>query len=250
VSIPKSIIRLSPDPDGFGDTLDKLQAEDFSSEVPVQHTHSDYEDNEIGLYVGVWDTETMLEAGGPYACDEFMWLIEGECHIRNNKTGEIETVKAGTPFVIPRGYDCQWHQPGYLRKFYVISEHPGEEIPAAPVHEGIVIPKADAVLTEVAEDAPFASSSGARPRQNVCYKDKTGRFFSGTWAAEAFESGQRPFPYNAFAYVQDGSITLTYAEGAVQEFNAGDAIFIPEGVECSASVANSVRLTFAVIKPD
>lgn len=248
--IPKSIIRLSPDPEGFGDTLDKLEAADFSSEVPVQHTHSDYEDDEIGLYVGVWDTEAMLEAGGPYACDEFMWLIEGECHIRNNRTGEIASVKAGMPFVIPKGYDCQWYQPGYLRKFYVISEHPGEEMPAASAHEGIVIPKADDVLAEVGEDTLFAISSGARPRQNVCYKDTMGRFFSGTWVAEAFESGQHRFPYNAFAYVQDGSITLTDAEGVVQEFNAGDALFIPEGVECGATVGSSVRLTFAVIKPD
>lgn len=223
----KSIIRLSPDPEGFGETPDELDATDFSSDVPVQHTHSYYEDDEIGLYVGLWDTETMVEAGGPYACDEFMWLIEGECQIRNNRTGEIETVKAGTPFVIPRGYDCQWHQPGYLRKFYVISEHPGEEIPAAPAHEGIVIPK-----------------------QNVCYKDTTGRFYSGTWASGAFASGLRPFPYNEFAYVYDGSITLTDTKGAAQEFTAGDAFFIPEGVECDAAVASNVRLYITVIKPD
>jgi uncharacterized cupin superfamily protein len=243
----KSIIRLSPDPEGFGDTPDELKTEDFNSDVPVQHTHSNYEDDEIGLYVGLWDTESMVEAGGPYACDEFMWLIEGECRIRNNRTGVIETVKAGTPFVIPRAYDCQWHQPGYLRKFYVISEHPGEEIPAAPTNEGILIPKADAVLTEVAEDAPFAISSGARPRQNICYKNSTGKFFSGTWACEAFESGQRPFPYNEFAFVEHGSITLTDAEGAAQVFNAGDAFFIPQGVRCSAAVANSVCLIIAVI---
>ena len=246
----KSIIRLSPDPEGFGETPDKLAGEDFSSDVPVQHTHSDFEDDEIGLYVGLWDTDTMVEAGGPYACDEFMWLIEGECQIRNNITGKIETVKAGTPFVIPKGYDCQWHQPGYLRKFFVISEHPGEEIPLAPAHEGIVIPKADAILTEITEDAPFEITSGARPQHNICYKDTTDRFFSGTWASEAFESGQRPFPYNEFAYVQDGSITLTGAEGADHVFNAGDAFFIPEGVECDATVVNSVRLYIAVIKPD
>jgi hypothetical protein len=221
-----SFIRLSPDPEGFGDTPDKLEAEDFSSDVPLQHTHSDFEDDEIGLYVGLWDTETMVETGGPYACDEFMWLIEGECQIRNNRTGEIETVKAGTPFVIPRGYDCQWHQPGYLKKFYVISEHPGEEVPAAPAHEGIVIPK-----------------------HNVCYKDTTGRFYSGIWASGAFASGQRPFPHNEFAYVEDGSITLTGADGDAQVFNAGDAFFIPEGVECDATVSDSVRLVIAVVKP-
>ena len=69
----RSMIRLSPDPEGFGETPDKLEAGDFHSDVPVPHTHSDYEDDEIGLYVGLWDTEAMVEAGGPYACDEFMW---------------------------------------------------------------------------------------------------------------------------------------------------------------------------------
>jgi uncharacterized cupin superfamily protein len=233
---------------GFGASPDTLEAEDFSSDIPVQHTHSDYEDDEIGLYVGLWDTASMVEAGGPYPCDEFMWLIEGECQIRNNRTGAIETVEAGTAFVIPKAYDCQWHQTGYLRKFYVISEHPGEEIPAVPAHEGVVIPQADAILTDVADGDPFAISTGARPQQKICYEDTTNRFFAGTWAAEAFESRQRPFPYNEFAYVQDGSITLTDTEGVDHVFNVGDAFFIPEGVECSATVANSVRLYIAVIK--
>ena len=117
-------------------------------------------------------------------------------------------------------------------------------------HEGIVIPKADAMLSEIDDDAPFQVTCGAGPQQNVCYKDTTGRFFSGTWASEDFESKQRPFPYNAFACVQDGSITLTEAELAAQVFNAGDAFFIPQGVECDATVANSVRLYIAVVKSD
>jgi len=36
----KSIIRLNPDPEGFGETPDELDATDFSSAVPLQHTHS------------------------------------------------------------------------------------------------------------------------------------------------------------------------------------------------------------------
>lgn len=249
VSNKKTILRLSREPAEFGETADVLEAEDFSSEVPLQHTHSDYEDDEIGLYVGLWDTEPMVEAGGPYACDEFMWLIEGECQIRNNRTGEVETVKAGTPFVIPRGYDCQWQQHGYLRKYYVISEHPEEEIPTEPVYEGILVPMADAVLVEAEEDSPFAITSGARPRQNIFYRDATGRFLTGAWACEAFESVQRPFAYHEFAYVQDGTITLTGDEGAEHVFNSGDAFFIPEGVPCSATVEDSVLLYFAIVKP-
>jgi uncharacterized cupin superfamily protein len=245
----KSIIRLSPGPVGFGDTPDALDAEDFASDIPLQHTHSDYEDDGIGLYVGLWDTGTMVETGGPYACDEFMWLIEGECQIRNNRTGEVETVRAGQPFIIPKGYDCQWQQTGYLRKYFLISEHPNEEIPPTPAHEGIVIPKADATLTEATEDAPFAITSGAKPQQNLCYTDTKGRFFSGTWASEAFESEQRAFPYFEFAFVYEGSITLTNADGSEQAFDAGDAFFIPQGVVCNATVEGSVRLFFAATKP-
>jgi len=245
-----SIIRLNRDPEGFGDSADALEAEDFSSEVPVQHTHSNFEDDDIGLYVGLWDTESMVETGGPYACDEFMWLIEGECQIRNKQSGEIETVKAGTPFIIPKGYDCQWQQTGYLRKYFVISEHPDEAIPATPTHDGIVIPKADAILTEAAEDAPFAIKSGASPQQNLCYKDTSGRFFAGTWACEAFESEQRPFPHYEFAVVCKGSITLTTAGGVAEKFDADDAFFVPKGVVCKASVADNARLYFAVIKSD
>lgn len=244
----KTIIRLTATPEGFGETPDELTQDMFASEIPLQHSHSDFENDDIGLYVGVWDTETMVEAAGLYGMDEFMWLLEGECQIKNNKTGELETVKAGQPFVIPKGYDCQWHQTGYLRKFFVISEHPEEEIPAAPTYEGVIIPKADAPLSEQTEDQPFAVTTGAAPQHHVAYTDVKGKFTSGTWATEAFESEQRPFPYNEFAYVQDGSITLTDAQGNAHVFNAGDAFFIPEGTECSAAVANSVSVIFTVVK--
>ena len=128
--------------------------------------------------------------------------------------------------MIPRGYDCQWHQTGYLRKFYVISEHPGEAIPAVPAHEGIVIPK-----------------------NGVSYTDTTGRFWSGTWSSETFEAELQTYPYHEFAYVEDGSITLTDADGTAQDFNAGDAFFIPEGVECAVTVSDAVRLCITVVKP-
>ncbi|MGI9200315.1 MAG: cupin domain-containing protein [Woeseiaceae bacterium] len=222
----KLIIRLNPDPDGFGNTPDELEAADFSSDVPLQHSHSVYENDDIGLYVGVWDTDAMLEVGGPYACDEFMWLLEGECHIKNNATGEVEVVNAGTPFVIPKGYDCQWQQPGYLRKYYVISEHPSEEIPAAPAHEGIVV-----------------------PQENISYQDVTGRFYSGMRTLDANVSERQAYPHNEFACIKDGSITLTDEHGASQEFVAGDAYFIPQGVVCSVAVEKSVSMYIAVIQP-
>ena len=221
-----SIIRLNPDPDGFGDKPDELEAASFSSDIPLQHSHSVYEDDDIGLYVGVWDTEAMVEAGGPYACDEFMWLLEGQCDIRNNKTGDIETVKAGRPFVIPKGYDCQWQQSGYLRKYYVISEHPVEGLPAQPAHDGIVI-----------------------PREDMSYEDTTGRFYSGLRTLEAHVSELLAHPHNEFACIKSGSITLTDERGVNHEFEAGDAYFIPQGVLCSIAVEARVSMYIALIQP-
>lgn len=125
---------------------------------------------------------------------------------------------------------------------------PEESIPAKPTIEGIIIPKIDATLTEASVDVPFVLTCGSAPQQNVCYTDVTGKFTTGTWASDAFESEQRPFPYNEFAYVQQGSMTLTYADGSAEVFNVGDAFFIPEGTACNAAVAAKARLSFAVIK--
>ncbi len=43
----------------------QLDPADFQSELPQQHIHVYYEDEEIGLSVGVWDTTSMQEAFGP-----------------------------------------------------------------------------------------------------------------------------------------------------------------------------------------
>jgi uncharacterized cupin superfamily protein len=244
----KAIIRLCPQPEGFGEKPDELAAEMFASALPVQHSHDYYEDEDLGLYVGVWDTTDMIEAAGPYATDEFMWLLAGEAAIKNSKTGEMETAKAGEAFVIPRGYDCQWHQVGYLRKYYMISENPKEEIPGQAALEGIAFARADANLELMAASAPFVLKGEAVQKAQDCYVDATGKFLCGTWECGAFESESRPFPHYEFAYVQEGSITLTDASGETHVFAAGDAFFVPQGLVCFGQSAARVRLFYAVLR--
>lgn len=247
--LDRTIIRLTANPEGFGETADDVTQEMFASSVPKQHSYEYFVDEDLGFYVGVWDTNDMIEPAGPYACDEFMWLIEGEAEIMNSKTGVREKAKAGEAFVIPKGYDCQWHQKGYLRKFFVISEHPEEPLPEVPSHEGILIPKADAPLTPVTNSVPFAVIAGASSLENICYTDTTGKFVSGTWHSEAFEAQARPFPHHQFFIVNDGSICLSDEAGIEHLFTAGDAFFIPEGVICSAQVSDSVTVFFASLRP-
>ncbi len=258
MSNPK-IIRLSPNPQDFGHIRDEVASQLFASELPVQHTHVYYEDENLGLYIGVWDTSTMIEAATPSPCDEFMYLLEGEVEIKNSKTGTMEKVQAGEAFVIPKGYDCQWHQTGYLRKFFVISEHPDEEIPTTPVVEGIIKLKVDnssqmAMQNSTGVDieetkTPFVIK-GKAPAQKYqhYYKDHTGNFMAGTWQSEAFKTEMQPSPRNEFVYLQSGSLIITEQEGDEQEFKAGDAFFVPQGALCSWRATGDVRTFYAILQ--
>lgn len=227
----KKIISLSANPAGFGQEPDPLEPQMFASDLPVQHTHSYYENDALGLYVGVWDTTGMMETPGPYACDEFMWLLEGEVAIKNSKNGTLEKVQAGEAFVIPRGYDCQWQQPGYLRKFFVISEHPEESVPITPVVDGIV---------------KLADSPGQE--KTVCYEDSRGRFTVGYWQKNACESGATDMLYNHFVYIREGSLSLEDEDGGLHNFDTDDAFFVPEGVFCKWQCTKDLHAFYVTVK--
>jgi uncharacterized cupin superfamily protein len=216
--VVKEIIRLSSAPVGFGDTADELEPAMFDSPVPVQHTHSYFEDEELGLYVGLWDTTSVIEVAGPYACDEFMWLLQGEVGIRNNKTGTVETVRAGEAFVIPQGYDCQWQQQGYLRKFFVIYEPPGESQGDVTAAEGIVRP-------QLSVDIDLQ----AGPHKSVTYQNRAGRFCTDSWQSNAFESDAMSKLYHQFVYVVEGCLCVKDDSGAEHNFESGEAVFLPQG---------------------
>ena len=191
----------------------------FDSAMPVQHTHSYFEDEELGLYVGVWDTTSMTETAGPYACEEFMWLLQGEVGIRNNKNGAVETVRAGEAFVIPMGYDCQWQQNGYLRKFFVIYEPPGESQEGFSEAEGIVRP-------QLSTGADLL----AGPHKSVSYRNGGGRFCTESWQSNAFESAVKSNPYHQFVYIVEGCLCVEDPMGVEHNFEAGEAVFLPQAI--------------------
>ena len=228
----KKIIRLSASPAGFGQQQDPLEPQMFASDMPTQHTHLYYEDDALGLYVGVWDTTDMVETAGAYACDEFMWLLEGEVEIKNTKTGAMEKVRAGEAFVIPKGYDCQWHQTGYLRKYFVISEHPEEDIPQSPVVEGIVrLP-------------PGCVGENSR----VCYEDSTGKFTAGVLRHNSLAPKMSATAYHQFVAVSEGSVSLTDEVGEQHTFDAGEAFFVPRGTVCSWYSESGVTAFYTTVK--
>jgi len=228
------IIKLTAKPIGFGDVADKLTPDMFVSKLPIQHSHSFYENDEIGLYIGVWDTTDMVEVAGPYPCDEFMTIIEGAVEVKNNSTLKHETVLAGESFVIPKGYDCQWHQSGYLRKFYVISEHPLETIPDVNSDIGVI---------------KFQANKHCWEQKQAQYQDVKGRFVAGVEQHKSMDLAQTDTNNHLFVYLKSGALTLTESNGTVHNFKASDAFFIPAGTCCSWHASLPLVKHFVEIAP-
>jgi len=234
------VIKLISNPEGFGEVTDELEEGMFESPLPKQHTHSYFEDEALGLYIGVWDTTDMVETAAPYACDEFMTIIEGAVEIKNKQTGIVETVMAGESFVIPQGYDCQWHQQGYLRKFYVIYEPPTEAIPESPVYEHIIYINEKSAL-------PWQETSNGFNKK-LQYQSHNQKFTSGVWQGKDFNTSIIAFPYNEFISLKQGSLICTDDKGIEHKINAGEALFVPQGTRCSWQAQGKISLHFVQIK--
>lgn len=206
-----NIIRMSGSPEGFGEKPDELSQEMFSSSLPVQHSHSYFEDESIGLYVGVWDTTDMVETSGPYPCEEYMVLIEGCAEIENAESRSVDTVIANEGFLIPKGYNCQWHQKGYLRKFYVIYENE------------------NAVNTTDSYDGITKIKNNLNASNERLYQNGDQSFIVGTYYNEENGTFVEESNKHKFIYQRSGSIDICEQGQLPYTVKAGEAFFVPAG---------------------
>ena len=234
----KSIIKLSRTPTGFGDISIELDAAMFESTQPTQHRHSYYDDDTLGLHIGVLDSTDMTGIASPYANDEFMIIIEGRVDIKNNKTGKMETIMAGDSVVIPQNYDCQWHQQGYLRKFYVI--YKPQETPIKSATENVI-------YIDEKSDVPWKETSDGH-RKKTLYQNNDQRFTAGVWQSNELTTGLINFPYHEFIFIKEGSLICIDEIGIPHYFTSGDALFIPQGTRCAWQVKGKVSIHFTQIK--
>lgn len=251
MSAEKKVIRFERDgPNGL-EKMDLDQA-DFQSELPEQHLHVYYENDDIGLSLGVWTTTSMQEAFGPYPGDEFMWILEGQVAMLdadNNAT----MVKPGESFCIRNGIPISWKQEGFLRKYWMTYENPNGKVPKIESAKGGVKVLDPVTLTKglVKKDNtdPFEISNGSPlQRGNVLFTNDEGNYLVGMWDTDAFESDMKPFPTYEFVQLLEGEITITEEDGTVNEFKAGDAFFVPKGTVCSWKVTGYVKKYFCVFK--
>ena len=253
MSTDKRVYRFERNgPDGKGLEKMTLDPANFQSELPEQHVHVYYSDDDVGLSTGVWTTTDMQEAFGPYPGDEFIWVLEGQAAMTDADDKEVPILE-GQSSCLRNAIPTSWKQRGFLRKFYMTYSNPGLETPIIESAEGGVMtldPEGLATGMQVKEDtAPFEIQGNApQQRINVLFTNDAGNFLVGMWDSEAFESEMKPFPQYEFVQLLEGEVSITEENGQSQTFKAGDAFFIPKGTVCSWKTDGYVKKYFAVLK--
>jgi uncharacterized cupin superfamily protein len=231
----------------------KLDPADFQSPLPEQHLHVYFEDEELGLSVGVWTTTSMQEAFGPYPGDEFMCVLEGRVAMVDEE-GKETPVEAGQSFCIRNGIPTSWKQIGFLHKFYLTYANPSVATPRIESAEGGIIVldpselEAGLELMDTTEPFVIRGESPAQ-RDSSCFTNDAGNFFVGMWDSEAFESELRPFPCYEFVKLLEGEVTISEEDGSAQTFRAGDAFFVPKETVCSWKTHGYVKKFYAILDP-
>lgn len=121
-----TILRFDPDgPHGL-EEWEQMDYASLASGEPVQHGHLYHEIAEQGYMVGVWDCTAFTDQMVPYTVDEYMLFLKGDLTMILPDGQEID-IKAGDAFVIPKGFKCQWKQPGFVHKIFMILDGPVPE---------------------------------------------------------------------------------------------------------------------------
>ncbi len=210
---PARVIHLDPaGPAGAGLQPLELDPADFQSPLPVQNYHVYFEDEALGLLVGIWDTTTMQEAFGPYPTDEFILVIEGAFSMVDGKGGAV-TAKAGDSVCFHQGIPTSWKQDGYLRKIYLTLADPAAEMPLKDSAEGGVI---------VLGRPPSSDST-------IVFRNDPGTLQVRHVARDGLRQPMAAAETHELVQVLTGTVEVSEPSGAVQMFRPGQVFFIPQG---------------------
>lgn len=245
-----SIIRFEPKgPKGQLTRWEDIPASDLESGQPVQNGHYYLQDAKHGLTAGVWDCTAFTSKPGPYSVNEFMVVLEGSVTIVE-AGGRETTIRAGESFLIPKGLHCQWKQPGYLRKYFVIFDDASGLKPADATALQVMRPDPAAKLAPSASPPAELLLSGT-PVQHAreYFSDLSGQWSVGVWDTTAYHRKAMPFPRHELMHILEGSVTLTDSAGKAQRFQAGDSFLVPLGAVCDWKSEGYLRKIYCIFQP-
>jgi uncharacterized cupin superfamily protein len=227
----------------------EISPDELVSGKPAQRGHYYLQDKARGLSAGVWDCTAMTSKLAPYPVNEFMIVLEGEVTIIVGSGAET-TIKAGESFIIPKGLNCQWHQSGYIRKFFVIFDDAASLQPANPGALSVLRPDPRADLSPCAGPAQEALLSGTPAQQEKRYfADLTGQWTVGVWDSTPYHRKTIPFPRHELMHILEGEVLITEDGQPPRTFKAGETFFVPLGTPCDWKTTEYVRKIYCIMLP-
>ena len=219
-------------PQGPADTgLQTWEAMDpatLVSGAPVQRGHITHERPEDGYMTGVWDCTAFTEQMGPYPVDEVMLLLQGELFL-DLPDGTTVALRARDVFVIPKGLRCQWRQPGYLHKVFMILDGPVPEAGRSAALNRVTVP-----------DLTMPAWSGLSHRRTD-FVNAAGTVHVGVEAHTAMHLPQYPVAGDMAIHVLAGALTL--GDGIREHaFAPGETGYVQGGGVVSWQTAGQTRL--------
>jgi len=100
---------------------------------------------------------------------------------------------------------------------------------------------------ESVNDIPWQETSDGH-RKKVLYQNHNQTFTAGIWQSKGFNTSLMSFSYNEFIMIKQGKLICTDDLGVEHKINAGEALFIPQGVRCSWLAQGKITLHFVQIK--
>ena len=210
-----------------------IDPDELVSGEPVQRVHIYHEMPDIGYLAGVWDCTAMTEHMGPYPVDEFMLLLEGSLTL-GLPDGSDVTVDAGQALVIPKGFECQWKQSGYLKKFFMISDDPVAVSAQNPSLRRITIPDLTKRFSNGGADTPIVTVRTDFVNSTCSTKVQLHDYV-------AVDYPECTITENLLIHVLDGVLSISL-DGKVQSLEVGDTCYLVRGAVARWSTAANTRL--------
>lgn len=210
------ITRFSPEgPNGL-EVWEQMDYASLVSGEPVQRGHIYHEIESSGYMLGVWDCTAFTDRMMPYAVDEYMLFLEGDLTMVLPSGEEVE-IHAGDAFIVPKGFECQWKQPGYVHKVFMILDGP---VPEAdnPSLKRITVPD---LAAPPGDGTPLIST-------RTDFVNAAGTMSVDVQSFCEMRQPAMPVRENLLITVLEGALRLHDGE-AEHSFGPGDTFYVQQG---------------------
>lgn len=225
-----NILRCEPKGPGGLEEWEPMDCASLVSGTPVQRGHLYHEIEEQGYMVGTWDCTAFTDQMMPYAVDEFMLFLEGDLTMVLPDGEEIK-IRAGDAFVIPKGFECQWKQTGYVHKIFMILDGAVPEADNLSLRR-ITLPD----LTEPTCNGVSISRTD--------FLNAAGNMRVAVKAFGAVSQTQRLCTRHELITVLEGALQLHDGE-TLHDFGKGDTVYLHQGDLVGWKTIEGTRLIVA-----